>query len=179
MSEIISIIESNRLVADLIVVVNLIAMWVVFTKAGRKGWESIIPFYNTYVEFELVYGNGWKFLLLLIPLYNIYVIIKLEIDLAHKFNQSTAFGWGLVLVPTVFLCILAFGSAEYMDGSYAQNDTVSNFASNVRDSVNNTASNKDDNKTFEAIEKLKELHDSGAITDEEFEAKKEELLKKI
>ena len=33
-----------------------------------------------------LYGNGWKFLLLLIPIYNIYFVIKMNIDWAKAFN---------------------------------------------------------------------------------------------
>lgn len=102
-----------------IMVVTLVANWRIFEKMGRKGWESIIPFYNTYVQFELLYNKGAKMFLMLIPFYGIYIMIKFYIDLAHAFNQNTSFGWGLVLVNTVFVCILAFGQAEYLDGSHA------------------------------------------------------------
>ena len=57
-------------------------------------------------------------LLLLIPIYNIYLIFKFNIDLAHAFNKGTGFGIGLVLLPFVFSLMLAFGSAVYRDGSY-------------------------------------------------------------
>lgn len=179
MGELTAIVNKYQVLFDIVSLLELVAMWIIFTKAGKKGWEAIIPFYNTYCLFDIIYGDGWKFLMLLIPFYNIYLLIKMNIDLAHKFNQSTGFGWGLVFVHTIFIFILAFGSSAYMDGSYEQNDTISNFASNVRESVNNAANKKEDNQAFEAIAKLNELHESGAITDEEFETKKQELLKKI
>lgn len=34
-------------------VITLIAQWKVFEKAGRPGWAAIIPFYNTWVFFEM------------------------------------------------------------------------------------------------------------------------------
>lgn len=98
-------------------VVSYVAMWRVFEKADRPGWAALIPFYNAYTEFDIVYGNGWKFLLLLIPFYNIYVAIKFDIDFAHAYGQSTAFGVGLIFLSTIFTCILGFGSAEY-EGDY-------------------------------------------------------------
>ena len=57
---------------------------------GPSGWEGIVPFYNTYVLCQELYGNGWKFLLLLIPIYNIYFVIKMNIDWAKAFNQASA-----------------------------------------------------------------------------------------
>ena len=103
-------------ISFLLLVVSLAANWRVYQKMGRQGWEGIIPFYNIYVQFEVLYGQGAKMFLLLIPFYGIYIAIKAAIDLAHAFNQSTGFGWGLVLLNTVFVCILGFGKAEYMDG---------------------------------------------------------------
>ena len=55
-------------------ILTLVAEWMIFKKMGRQGWEGIVPFYNTYVLCQELYGNGWKFLLLLIPIYNIYFV---------------------------------------------------------------------------------------------------------
>ena len=50
----------------------LAGQYLVFQKMRRQGWEGIVPFYSSYVLFEELYGDGWKFLTLLIPFYNIY-----------------------------------------------------------------------------------------------------------
>lgn len=122
-------------ISFLLLVVSLAANWRVYQKMGRQGWEGIIPFYNIYVQFEVLYGQGAKMFLLLIPFYGIYLAIKAAIDLAHAFNQSTGFGWGLVLLNTVFVCILGFGKAEYMDGSHAV--TSDDAISRTLDSIAN------------------------------------------
>lgn len=67
-------------------ILSLVGSWMVYKKMGRQGWEGIVPIYNTYVLCQELYGNGWKFLLLLIPFYNIYFGIKMMIDLAKAFN---------------------------------------------------------------------------------------------
>ena len=103
----------------IISVVTLIANWKVFTKAGREGWKSIIPFLNIYTLFEIVGMEGWKFLLLLIPFYNIYLAIKVNIDLAKAFGKDGGFAVGLIFLNTIFICILAFGSAKYQLGTAA------------------------------------------------------------
>lgn len=41
-------------------VLLIIAYWKMFTKAGEKGWKSIIPIYNIYVAFNLCWKDGTK-----------------------------------------------------------------------------------------------------------------------
>lgn len=50
-------------------ILTLVASWMVYKKMGRQGWEGIVPIYNLYVLCQELYGSGWKFLLLLIPLF--------------------------------------------------------------------------------------------------------------
>ncbi len=108
---------------------EIVGNWQTFKKMGREGWESIVPFYNTYVLFETLYGNGWQFLTLLIPFYGIYVYFKLWIDVAAGFNKSTGFGIGLALLQPIFICLVGF-SSEYVwkDGSTPyQEDFIDNI----------------------------------------------------
>lgn len=171
----------------IIMVVTLAANWRIFQKMGREGWEGLIPIYNIYVQFEELYGNGAKMFLLLIPFYNIYIGIKFYIDLAHAFNKSTGFGWGLMLLNVVFFCILAFGDAKYLDGSRAVvgNDAISTTLDSIS---NKTASSAQANtanavnKSEYALSTLKELaklREEGILTDEEFNEKKKDLLEMI
>lgn len=44
-------------------VVYVIGLWKLFKKAGKQGWEAIIPFYNTYVLVEISGLNWWYFLI--------------------------------------------------------------------------------------------------------------------
>ena len=129
----------------IISILTLVAEWMIFKKMGRQGWEGIVPIYSTYVLCKVLYGNGWKFLLLLIPFYNIYFAIKMMVDLAKAFNQGVGFAIGLLLLPFVFNLILAFGGAQYMDGSFAntQPDMVENVVNKAKDAV---SGNRDDHK---------------------------------
>ena len=88
--------------------------WKIFVKAGKPGWAALIPFYNTYVLFDIVYGEGIKFLFLLIPFFNIYVAIKLYFDLAKVYGKSIGFGFGLLFLPVIFESILAFDKSTYL-----------------------------------------------------------------
>ena len=104
-----------------IAVVAIIAMWKLFTKAGKPGWHSIIPFLNYYYMFEIAGMNGWMFLLLCIPIANIVVSIMLAINLAKAFGKSSGFAVGLVLLPFIFMLILAFGKDEYVGNNKTEN----------------------------------------------------------
>lgn len=119
----------------LLIIVSYAAQWVIFKKMGRQGWEGIVPFYNYYVIFYELYGNGWRFLFILIPIYGIYVWIKMWIDLAHAFHMGTGFGVGMFLLPFIFCLILAFGSAQYADGSMANEteDIITNVIDKTKD----------------------------------------------
>ena len=97
----------------LIALFVIVAMWKVFTKAGRPGWAAIIPIYNMYVWCKIVGRPGWWVILMLIPLVNIIVGIIVCIDMAKSFGKGAGFGIGLALLGIIFLPILGFGSAQY------------------------------------------------------------------
>jgi hypothetical protein len=98
----------------LICLVLVVAQWKMFTKAGKPGWASIIPFYGTWVMFEIICGRGTAMFRLLIPFYNIYWEIKSMIKLAHAYGKSTGFGVGLIFLCPIFLCILGFDKSTYV-----------------------------------------------------------------
>ena len=91
----------------------LVCMWIVFRKAGKPGWAAIVPFYNLYVLFDITWGSGMRFLLLLIPIYNIVLGIQTCIKLAKAFGKSGGFAAGLVFLPYIFIPLLAFGKETY------------------------------------------------------------------
>ncbi len=92
----------------------IVAQWKIFTKAGEHGWASIIPFYNNYVLFKIAMGNGWLFLLCLVPVVNFVILIVCMFKLAKAFGKGVGFGFGLWLLTPIFMMILGFGSAEYV-----------------------------------------------------------------
>lgn len=97
-----------------VAVLAVAANWVLFKKAGEPGWACLVPLYNAYVLFKIVWGNGWMFLLAMIPFVNFVIVIMHSFKLARSFGKGTGFGWGLLLLAPVFYMILAFGDAEYV-----------------------------------------------------------------
>ena len=96
-----------------ICVLGIVAMWKIFTKAGKPGWASIIPVYNIIVLFQVCGMNPLMILLMLIPVANVIVAIMMNIKLANKFGKGGGFAAGLIFLNFIFMLILAFGDAEY------------------------------------------------------------------
>ncbi|MDI9469997.1 MAG: DUF5684 domain-containing protein [Bacillota bacterium] len=97
-------------------VLGIIAIWRIFTKAGQPGWAAIIPLYNLYTFFKITWGNGWFFLLMLIPLVNIVIMILTMVKLAQAFGRGGGFAAGLIFFSFIFMLILAFGQTYYYYG---------------------------------------------------------------
>ena len=102
-----------------IIVLMVVSLWKVYTKAGQPGWASIIPIYNMVVLLEIAGKPLWWILLFFIPVVNLIVCILVWIAVAEKFGQGTGFGVGLALLGIVFIPILAFGGSQYVGAAPA------------------------------------------------------------
>ena len=123
-------------------IIEAVAYWKIFTKAGRPGWKSIIPFLSSYEAYDLSWkGKG--------PLGLLYAVVVCAIQLADRlvpdpmpswvvtvsgaagivilvisfrqclrlakcFGKGTGFGIGLVFLGPVFKMILGAGGSRYM-----------------------------------------------------------------
>lgn len=95
-------------------VLMIVSMWKLFAKANYPGWAAIVPIYNMWTLFDIVYGNGARMLFLLIPFANFIFLILAYIELARCYGKSTGFGLGCAFLTPIFLPILAFGDSEYL-----------------------------------------------------------------
>ncbi len=115
------------IIALVVVIIMIAAMWKIFTKAGEKGWKSLIPFYNSWILAELAGKPGWWGLVGLLGILNViplvgFIVAILEIvvfviiylNLAKAFGKSTGFGVLLILLPVIGFPMLGFGSAKYV-----------------------------------------------------------------
>lgn len=97
-------------------VIMIIGNWKIFEKAGEAGWKSIIPFLNTYIMFKIVYGSGWKFLLIFVPILGEVLAITYCFRLAQAYGKGTGFGIGMLLLSPIFYLILAFDNKAQYQG---------------------------------------------------------------
>lgn len=105
-----------------LVVVAIVGLWKVFTKAGKPGWAAIIPLYNTWVLAEIAGRPGWfglvAVLINFIPIVgwivSLVMLVLIAMDVAVKFGKSKAFGIiGLFLFSIIGFLILGFGKDKY------------------------------------------------------------------
>lgn len=92
-------------------VFTIISLWQIFKKAGKEGWECIIPVYNIIVLLEITGLPMWYIALFFVPFGNIYALVRVYLELGYRFKQSTGFGVGLIFLAPVFLGILAFNKS--------------------------------------------------------------------
>jgi hypothetical protein len=96
-----------------VIALVIASMWVIFTKAGQPGWAALVPIYNVIVLLQIVGRPVWWVVLMLIPCVGIVVSVLVILDLAKSFGQSVGFAIGMLLLPFVFMPMLAFGDARY------------------------------------------------------------------
>ncbi len=123
-------------------VLQIVANWRIFTKAGEKGWKSIIPIYNTYVSFKIAWKPAFFWLSLLavaasgvcgallptagsgavtaltVIMYaamvlGIVLYVGLNHNLSKSFGHGVGFTLGLIFLNPIFLLILGLGGSEY------------------------------------------------------------------
>ena len=129
----------SMLAVLIIMILLIIAHWKIFVKAGEAGWKSIIPIYNSMIDFKIASISPW-FLILYsaIPLafslasyvkiiqiivwvasiiFNIWIIDKTR----RNFGKSAWFGVGMFFLPIIFIPILGFGSSTFVGNEYENN----------------------------------------------------------
>lgn len=103
----------------LVSVLMIVSMWKLFEKAGKPGWASIVPFYNTYVMVEIAGRPAWWFaIILLVPLLNVVFSIIVTIDFVKAYGKGTGYGVLSLFFPFITFPIMAFDkNVQYVAGS--------------------------------------------------------------
>jgi hypothetical protein len=86
----------------------IISLWTLFEKSNKPGWATIIPIYNIIVLLDIVKKPTWLVILSFIPLVNFIFYIILFAWISAHFKRSDAFTLGLLLMPPIFMFILAY-----------------------------------------------------------------------
>lgn len=116
---------------------QIIANWRIFTKAGEAGWKSIIPVYSDYISYKIAWqtsyfwlvfilgiiasciqnpGGDSAMLLMLASLIKIIagiISIIYSVKLARAFGRGIGFALGLIFLQPVFMLILGLGNDHY------------------------------------------------------------------
>ena len=95
------------------VLLIIVPMWKIFTKAGQPGIAAIIPIWNILVMIEIAKKPTWWIILFLVPFVNFIIMIMIMHGISINFGKDSGFTAGLILLPIVFIPILGYGSAQY------------------------------------------------------------------
>ncbi len=71
-----------------ILVPAYLGYWLLFEKAGEKGWKSLVPFYNFYILTRITGRPWWWIFYLLVPIVNLFVAIGIQVDLYRSFGKE-------------------------------------------------------------------------------------------
>jgi signal peptidase I len=78
--------------------------WLLFNKAGEKGWKILIPFYNTIVLLKIVGRPWWWIFYILIPIIGQLIAIGVVADFLKSFGKTKAGEIAMaVIVPFIYM----------------------------------------------------------------------------
>lgn len=95
-------------------------LWKLFTKAGQPGWACLIPIYNIYILLKIVGRPWWWLILMFIPIVSLVAGIVVILDLAKSFGKGVGFAIGMILLGFIFIPVLGFGNAQYQGPAAAR-----------------------------------------------------------
>lgn len=119
-------------------ILSVIGLWKMFQKAGKPGWPSLIPIYNTYVLCKITGVSPWWLVIcfgagfitgfcpalgFLSTIVSIYFGVLLAVSTARSFGKSDVYAIGIYFVSFVFYLIFGFGDAQYV-GPKPMNDVI-------------------------------------------------------
>lgn len=111
-----------------VTVLVIISMWTIFKKAGKEGWEALIPGYNTatlcditgftpYLGF-IVLGYFIPFINSLVGLAMLALHVVTSLKLAEAFGKKVEYAIGLIFLPVIFFPMLAFDKEAKYNANY-------------------------------------------------------------
>jgi hypothetical protein len=92
--------------------ITAIGWWKLFEKAGQPGILAFIPIVNVLIYCSIA-GNMLYFILLIIPVVNVFGLIYVHFKIAQAFGQGVLFALGLTFFLPAFAIILGFGDYRY------------------------------------------------------------------
>ena len=154
------------------IVISIVASWKLFKKAGKNGWESIIPFYSTWILNDIAGLNWWWFILLILDVNfsfendgitfvfsvcSFIATFNCYYNIAKRFGKDKSTCVLAGIFPVIFLMIFAFSKKEIYDGNIMvsangifggegkkNNDSMNNY-NNGNNNFNTNVYNNDQN----------------------------------
>ena len=126
-----------------VLILAIVTLWRIFTKAGEAGWKCLIPIYNAYKLYDIGWAGSYFWAPFVVALggsligalvmqmgkagivfsgliyigsiiFALVISCKMAIRMAHRFGKSTAFGVvGLWIFSFIGYLIIGLGRADY------------------------------------------------------------------
>lgn len=131
------------LISSIISILMLLSMCRIYQKAGEPGWKALIPVYNIYTLFQFAWEVRCFWLLIImtllcyaavfpavllesivlaviagiLALIILVLVLKVFYRLSRAFGHGTGYMLGMLLLPVIFIPVLAFGKSDYKSPS--------------------------------------------------------------
>ncbi len=102
----------------LIQIIHFFGTWKLYTLAGRKFWEALIPIYNAIILLRIIKRPWWWVFLLFLPVINLIMFPVIWIETIRSFGKKS--------YSSVFLTIFSFGFYIYIL-NYSKKTNYSNL----------------------------------------------------
>ena len=147
-----------------LIVVGIVASWKLYKKAGRKGWEALIPIYGSWVLVEIAGLNWWWFLLLCVDIAfritNNDLTLAINIcgflasfncyyNIARKFGKDKTTSIFAGIFPFIFLLIFAFSKNNVYDINIPVN--ANGIFGNEENNYGNNSNYHDDMNRYDSV----------------------------
>lgn len=94
-------------------ILSLAGLWKIFEKAGRQGWEALVPLYNFYIWLKIIKKPLWWYIFIIIPYINVFTLLLMVVETLKCFRKDGLGEQALgVLFPFLFLPYLGFSPNE-------------------------------------------------------------------
>ena len=139
------------------IVFYIIGKWKLFQKAGKQGWESIIPFYSSWVLVEISGLAWWWFLIVIVPtilgivdenLSGLAALITLfghfccYYNISKKLHKNTEFAILTTIFSGIMIPIIGLSKNYQFDHSIEVSD-IGPFAKATTNTNTNNTTNTD------------------------------------
>ena len=96
-------------------ILQSIAYYKFFDKAGKPGWIGFIPIYNYLIHLEIVGRPKWWIALLFVPVVNFFIALTIHLDLLKSFGRYSYFDQavGVAFAP-FYMLYIAFANTRYL-----------------------------------------------------------------
>lgn len=149
------------IIAFAFAIFEIACRWKMYKKAGKDGWEAIIPFYSDYVLVQIAGLNWWWFLILILPTLIAYIAkddnltisilaslasllasININYNISKKIHKDEFFAVLMVIFPAIMYPVIALTSSIRFDKSVVvSNNGLFNDDSNKNSNNNNSNAN--------------------------------------